>query len=62
MKFPSIHRVEAIIHCAPLTTKEFRGNWTYARPSGCPSLWQRLRAAWLVFTGRADALVWGEGQ
>lgn len=34
------------------------GRWVVARPYGFCSLWQRLKATWLVFTGRADALVW----
>jgi hypothetical protein len=32
--------------------------WVPKRTEGFPSAWQRLRAAWLVFTGRADALIW----
>lgn len=34
------------------------GRWVPARALGFASLRQRVRAAWLVFTGRADALVW----
>ena len=34
--------------------------WVPARPLG-PSFW-RWKAAWLVFRGRADALIWpGQG-
>lgn len=33
-----------------------------ARPMGWSSLPVRLRAVWLVFTGRADALVWEQRQ
>lgn len=29
-----------------------------ARPLGPSFRWQRTKAAWLVFTGRADALTW----
>lgn len=37
----------------------FRGGAYYpARPLGFYSLGNRLRCAWLVFTGRADALIW----
>lgn len=32
--------------------------WVPARPLGFASLSYRLRATWLVWTGRADALVW----
>lgn len=34
------------------------GRWVPARPIGFQSIRQRLRATWLVWTGRADALVW----
>ena len=37
------------------------GYWVAARPDGFASPWQRLRLAWAVFTGEADALYW-EGQ
>lgn len=33
-----------------------------ARTIGYFSLRNRLKAAWLVFTGKADALTWSEGQ
>ena len=36
------------------------GKWAPARPEGFFSLRNRLKCAWLVFTGRADALVWPE--
>lgn len=29
-----------------------------ARPMGFASIQSRVKAAWLVFTGRADALIW----
>lgn len=40
----------------------FEPSWVPARPIGFPTVWERLRATWLVFTGQADALVWqGQG-
>lgn len=33
-------------------------SWVPARPYGLFSLRNRLRLAWMVFTGRADALTW----
>jgi hypothetical protein len=36
--------------------------WHPSRPSGFYSIGNRLRCAWLVFTGRADALIWPAGQ
>ena len=32
--------------------------WRPARPLGYPSLGNRIRSAWLVFTGKADVLLW----
>lgn len=36
------------------------GLWTQARPMSWPglNLKRRLSAAWMVFTGRADVLMW----
>jgi hypothetical protein len=34
------------------------GRWVPARPWGLDTLPSRVRLAWEVFTGRADALVW----
>ena len=39
-------------------TTEIDGRWVPARPLGLSSIWYRLRASWLVFTGKADALRW----
>lgn len=34
------------------------GEWVAARPYGRFSLLNRIKCAWLVFTGRADAVTW----
>lgn len=34
------------------------GRWVPVRPLGYFSLGNRFKCAWLVFTGKADALVW----
>lgn len=34
------------------------GRWVPARAFGYMSIGQRFKAAWLVFTGKADALTW----
>jgi len=36
------------------------GMWVPARRLGDPSMVNRFKVAWLVFTGKADALVWPE--
>lgn len=37
---------------------EVDGKWVCARPLPFYSIGNRLKAAWLVFTGQADALIW----
>lgn len=58
-----------IIHVTPewqRSLSECRANyglgWVPARPLGFASIWYRIEATWLVWTGRADALVWPAGQ
>lgn len=34
------------------------GRWCPARPIGLFSIWHRLECAWMVFTGKADVIVW----
>ena len=34
------------------------GRWVIARPAGLYSLRNRVRAAWLAFTGKADVVTW----
>lgn len=58
MKYPSIVHVSAVIESAKTTAVEVNGKWVPARALGFQSSWSRLRATWLVFTGRADALIW----
>lgn len=57
--YPSIHCVTDVIknakHCEAGLPD---GRWVPARPLGYMSFGQRIKAAWLVFTGRADALTW----
>lgn len=38
------------------------GEWMLSRPLPQYSILTHVRACWLVFTGKADALVWGGGQ
>ena len=40
---------------------EINGKWVDARPVSGP-FWLRVKAAWAVLTGKADAFVWPEGQ
>jgi hypothetical protein len=38
------------------------GKWVPARPLTGSFRWEKLRAAWEVFRGRADAFKWPGGQ
>lgn len=38
------------------------GHWVPARAHDGAGLWERMKAAWLVVTGKADAVVWPSGQ
>jgi len=60
MKSPGIIRVIDVVNnnC----TTEINGKWVPARPLPLYSILHRLKATWLVFTGKCDALVWPEDQ
>ena len=62
MKDPSIHHLGDILRCVSTCSAEINGKWVPARPLGFSSWLYRCKAAWIVFTGKADALVWPEGQ
>lgn len=59
-KFP------AVIHMSPRWVRSLNecmaeyepGKWGPARPLALDYFYLRWKAAWLVFTGRADALLW----
>lgn len=46
----------------PMTTTCVNGKLVAARPIAFQSLRERIRATWLVWTGKADALVWPQDQ
>lgn len=51
--------IEAIIKSVSCN---INGRWVPCRPIGYFTIWGRVKATWLVLTGKADALVWLEGQ
>jgi len=57
MRDPSILHINSLSE-AWNTTVQINGRWHPARPLPQSAPWQRWRAAWLVFTGKADALRW----
>jgi len=59
---PNITTVQNVIDGAKMVSAGLPdGRWVPARPYGFQSWRYRLRATWLVFTGKADALIW-DGQ
>ncbi len=60
---PVIWRLkDLIISANELSTEVEKGKWVPARPIGAFGIIHRLKATWLVFTGRADAVTWPNGQ
>ena len=60
-KYPSLYGLQTLVELSKANAKrEINGRWYPARPLGYPSFMQRLRCAWDVFRGYADAVVWPE--
>lgn len=53
--------LEHLVQSAGSCSKEVNGRWVPARPYPAPWI-VRVKAAWLVYRGRADAVIWPEGQ
>lgn len=51
---------QLMTHCQE-TQAQINGKWVPARPLSGPFSW-RVKAAWQVLTGKADAFTWPEGQ
>lgn len=62
MKYPNLYDVYAVDSIINSVAANINGKWVPARSLGFYSVWERFRLAWMVFTGKADALVWPEGQ
>jgi hypothetical protein len=61
-KAPSVYTVDEIYRTRSTTAVNINGKYVVCRPIGLYSVANRFRCAWLVFSGRADALIWPEGQ
>lgn len=72
MKAPSLTTVDELVYGYPgtlpgtrrpaITHTSINSKWVLSRPLGLYGIRHRLRLAWMVFTGQADAFVWPEGQ
>jgi hypothetical protein len=56
-----IWTLEHLVKDAQQSQSQINGRWVPARPYPAPFVW-RLKAAWEVLRGRADAFTWPEGQ
>jgi hypothetical protein len=62
-QYPSVHTFESLSQISRHCSSSRDGKtWYPARPMGFCSIGNRLRCAWMVFTGKADAFVWPDGQ
>jgi hypothetical protein len=62
MKYPKTWKLEHLVRhiSSNSVSVQIGDKWVPARPCGFCSFRSRLRAAWLVYTGRADAVEWPE--
>jgi len=58
MKHTRIFTAEFLQARLPLVQTELDGTRVPARPMGHTRFWYRLKAAWLVFQGKADVIKW----
>lgn len=60
MRYPNTYSATELKHWSVLEEYE-PGRWRPARPCSCRSggLWRRIKIAWWVFTGKWDAIHWG---
>ena len=69
-KAPNLYHLEDLPRTRPLADATplprsdvcIHGQWVPARPMGYFSLISRVHLGWMVFTGKADALLWPGGQ
>ncbi len=61
-KCPSIWKLEDLLTVTASLSTEINQRWVPMRPMRGIGVKDRIKAAWLVFTGKADAVIWPEGQ
>jgi hypothetical protein len=55
-----IYTLKGLLDTATSTSTEINGKWVPCRPMRF-TLKHRIKAAWLVLTDKADAVIWPEG-
>jgi hypothetical protein len=58
MRYPDIVNADYLVKHGTECSACINGNYVAARAEGFASWRYRLKATWLVFTGKADALTW----
>lgn len=61
-KYPNIWTLEGLTRSVRECSTQIDGKYMPARPLGFATIGSRIRLAAMVFTGRADALIWPGGQ
>jgi len=59
---PSIYTLKGLWRATQGCEKCINDKWVPARPCGFYSIGNRFKAAWLVFSGKADAVKWPGNQ
>lgn len=59
---PSTWQLHDLLESCATVSVEIGNEWMPARPLGDIGIINRFKAAWLVLTGRADAVIWPGGQ
>jgi len=60
-----MYKLKNLVETVNSTQAEINGKWVPARPEpfyGSYGLMLKIKDAWAVFRGRADAFTWPEGQ
>ena len=67
-KTPNLWTLEDLLQTCSMSNMRgishanINNKWVWARPEGYWSFRYRVRCAWLVFTGKVDAVIWPEVQ
>lgn len=61
MNVPNKIRADELSKDWPICSRDDK-HWSLGRPLGLQGLFliKRLKSAWMVFTGKADVLIWNE--
>lgn len=57
-KAPHIWELPKLLDITQTVTMRVNDEWVPVRPISTNNIQTRLKATWLVFTGKADAVVW----